>query len=309
MHMLKGFSAFLSALLVLSVPTTSLAATGTKISNVSLKISSEIEAGDSGSDVTVTSSYSKFSVEDVEVTNEPDDEWEDGDKPKIKITLEAGDDYYFASGFSKSNVSTSGDGGTVTSVSRSSGTLIVYVTLDALEDEDSDYDLDVYELEWDESSGIASWGESGDANKYEVRLYRGSSSVTSVLTTSNTSYDFSSYITKSGYYTFKVRGVYNSSNKGSWEESGSWYVSSDEAGKISSGSSAANGSGPAAAETEPGSGTARAGGTVMPIKVIRSATGSILMIPGITSMNTDIWSPDGCIGTASGITAAPAGPC
>lgn len=66
---------------------------------------------------------------------------------------------------------------------------------------------------------------------------------------------------------------------------------------------------PAAAETEPGSGTARAGGTVMPIKVIRSATGSILMIPGITSMNTDIWSPDGCIGTASGITAAPAGPC
>ena len=93
MHMLKGFSAFLSALLVLSVPTTSLAATGTKISSVSLKISSEIEAGDSGSDVTVTSSSSKFSVEDVEVTNEPDDEWEDGDKPKIKITLEAGDDY------------------------------------------------------------------------------------------------------------------------------------------------------------------------------------------------------------------------
>lgn len=244
MHMLKGFSAFLSALLVLSVPTTSLAATGTKISNVSLKISSEIEAGDSGSDVTVTSSSSKFSVEDVEVTNEPDDEWEDGDKPKIKITLETGDDYYFASGFSKSNVSTSGDGGTVTSVSRSSGTLIVYVTLDALEDEDIDYDLDVFELEWDESSGIASWGESGDANKYEVRLYRGSSSVTSVLTTSNTSYDFSSYITKSGYYTFRVRGVYNSSNKGSWEESDSWYVSSDEAGEISSGSSAANGSGP-----------------------------------------------------------------
>lgn len=38
-------------------------------------------------------------------------------------------------------------------------------------------------------------------------------------------------------HTFKVRGVYNSSNKGSWEESDSWYVSSEEVEDIYSGSS------------------------------------------------------------------------
>lgn len=112
--------------------------------------------------------------------------------------------------------------------------MIVYVTLDALDDDDSEHDLDVSGLEWDESDGTASWEESDDAKKYEVRLYRGSSAVTSVLTTTSTSYDFPSYITKSGYYTFKVRGVYSTSDKGRWEESDSWYVSSSEVQEISS---------------------------------------------------------------------------
>ena len=67
----------------------------------------------------------------------------------------------------------------------------------------------------------------------EVRLYRNDSSVTSVITTSDTSYDFAGYITRSGDYMFKVRAVYNSSDKGSWEESDSWYVSSEEADELS----------------------------------------------------------------------------
>lgn len=227
-----------AAIIIAALPLTSMAATGTKISSVSLKISSDIEAGSSESDVEVTTSSSKYSVDQVSVTNEPSDEWEDGDKPKLKVTLEADDDYYFASGFAKSSVSISGSDGTVTSVSRSStSVLYVYITLDALEDEDSDYELDAEGLEWDESNGEASWDECDDANKYEVRLYRGDSSVTSVLTTTDTSYSFSSYITKSGYYTFKVRGVYNSSNKGSWEESDTWYVTSNQAEEISSSSS------------------------------------------------------------------------
>ena len=216
---IKELTALTSAICMLSVPnTTALAATGTKINSVPLSIESEIEAGDTDRDVTVSTSSSKFDIDDVVITNEPSDEWDDGDKPKLKITLYADDDYYFASGFSKSSVSLSGSDGTVTSVSRSSSdTLIVYVTLDALDDDDSDHDLDVSGLEWDESDGTASWEESDDAKKYEVRLYRGSSAVTSVLTTTSTSYDFSSYITKNGYYTFKVRGVYNTSTKGSWE--------------------------------------------------------------------------------------------
>lgn len=107
-----------------------------KITSISLSIDSSIVAGDYGSDVEVTSSSSRYEVEDVEVTNEPDDEWEEGDNPKLKITLTASEGYYFSSsGLTKSNVTLKGDGGTVTSVKRSdSVTFLVYVTLDELED-------------------------------------------------------------------------------------------------------------------------------------------------------------------------------
>ena len=118
---IKELTALTSAICMLSVPnTTVLAATGTKINSVPLSIESEIEAWDTDSDVTVSTSSSEFDIDDVVITNEPSDEWDDGDKPKLKIILYADDDYYFASGFSKSGVSLSGSDGTVTSVSRSS---------------------------------------------------------------------------------------------------------------------------------------------------------------------------------------------
>lgn len=153
---IKELTAFTSAICMLTVPNTTaaLAAAGTKISSVPLSIESEIQAGDTDSDVTVSTSSSKFDVDDVAVTNEPSDEWDDGDKPKLKITLYADDDYYFASGFSKSSVSLSGSDGTVTSVSRSSSdTLIVYVTLDALDDDDSSSSSDKTTA----SSGTGAW--------------------------------------------------------------------------------------------------------------------------------------------------------
>lgn len=59
----------------------------TKITSISLKIDSSIEAGDSDCDVDVTTSSRYCSVDDVEVTNEPSDEWKSGARPKIKVTL------------------------------------------------------------------------------------------------------------------------------------------------------------------------------------------------------------------------------
>lgn len=248
-HYRKSIAIMSAAVFFAAYPFSSMASTQTQISSVSLVIDSDIEVGTDESDVTVTVNTSKYSVEEITVTNTPDDEWEDGDKPKLKVYLNADDDYYFTSGFSKSSVNISGSDGTVTSVSRSSSSeLIVYITLDALDSDSSDYALDASELSWNESNGTASWDEAEDAKKYEIRLYRGSSTVTSVLTTTSSSYDFSSYITSSGYYTFKVRGVYNSSNKGSWEESDSWYVTTSEAQEISSNSTSnsINSSGPGA---------------------------------------------------------------
>ena len=214
---------------------TAMAATGTEIDSVTLYVESDLDVDDNYGDVDVTTDSDEYSVDDVDITNEPKNGWDDGDKPKLKVTLEAEEDYYFSSSISKSDVDLSGADGTVTSLTKRSSSLIVYITLDSLDGSSSGNDLDVYGLEWDESDGVASWDDSGDARKYEVRLYRNDNSVTSVLTTSDTSYDFSGYITRSGDYMFKVRAVYSSSDKGSWEESDSWYVSSDEADDISAG--------------------------------------------------------------------------
>lgn len=73
----------------------------TKITSISLKIDSSIEAGDSDSDVYVTTSSRYCSVDDVEVTNEPSDEWKSGARPKIKVTLSSDGDAYFGTGITK----------------------------------------------------------------------------------------------------------------------------------------------------------------------------------------------------------------
>ena len=107
----KGVAAcLLAAALTAALPCSAMAASGTKITSISLHIDSEITAGDSSSDVRVTTNSSRYDVDEVEVTNEPRDEWEGRDKPKLKVTLTAGDRYYFpSSGLTKSDVDLSGD--------------------------------------------------------------------------------------------------------------------------------------------------------------------------------------------------------
>lgn len=208
------------------------AATGGQISSVAMKIKSEIEADRSDSNVEITVTSNRYVLEDYYVTNEPAGEWKGGSKPRIKVTLRTStEDYYFRTGFSKSDVSLSGAEATVTSVSRlNSTTLVVNITLAAIDAGSGGYDLEINELSWDEDRGRAYWGECGDAKYYEVRVYRGTSLLnTSTLTTSNDSYSLAGYLTRSGDYVFRVRAVYNSTYKGPWKESDVWYVDSDTA--------------------------------------------------------------------------------
>lgn len=227
-----------------TVPLTALA--DTSIDSVSLDISSEIVPGDDNNDVDVSTDSSRYDVDDVEVTNEPSSDWDEGDEPKIRVTLAAENDYYFKSSFSKSDVDLSGDDAEVTSVSRSRDELRISIRLAELEDEDydGDYDLDVSGLEWDDYDGTAYWDDAEDAKKYEVRLYRNGSSITSVKTTSDTDYDFSDEFTRSGDYYFRVRAVRNSSNKGTWEESDELSVTSSEAREIRENGGSSSSSGP-----------------------------------------------------------------
>ena len=180
-----------------------------KITSVSITIDSDIAVGDSGGSVTATANGSNYDVTDVDIVND-DGEWVDGDVPRVEITLEADSDYYFAS-MAKSKVSLKGDKATYVSSRRedSSSTLIITVKLDDLEGT-----MEIDNVSWEnDNSPVATWETTSGAVSYQVRLYRGSSSVGSAVTTSSEYYNFASSITREGEYYFKVRAVNSNSKK------------------------------------------------------------------------------------------------
>lgn len=192
-------------------------------------------------DVDTSGSNYEFSSSSVNV---PSDGWEDGDDPTVTLKFKTDSGYVWSNSFSDGNVSMSFDGNaesaSVSSVSgKGTRNLTVKVKVKNLEDSaadtSGDYELTVSDLEWDEDEGRAMWdtGSADDAKKYEVKLYRGNSLLTTVTTTSD-SYNFASFFTASGYYKFSVRAVYNSSHKGTRETSDSFHVTSSEASTIKS---------------------------------------------------------------------------
>ncbi len=104
-------------------------------------------------------------------------------------------------------------------------------------------DLTVTGAVWDESDGTAKWDENPNARYYQVRLYRGSSSVTGTRETKEHYYEFEEDITRRGDYHFEVRAVGNGSEKGDWTSSYNWYVTSSEAEDLGGGYSGGPGSG------------------------------------------------------------------
>lgn len=211
-----------------------------KITSVKLIVESGIEAGSDSSDVTVSSNGDNYDVTDVSVVNDEGD-WVSGDVPRVEVTLEADPDYYFAS-MSKSKVGLSGDKATYVSSHRedSSSTLIITIKLDELEGS-----MEIESVQWDgDNSPVAVWEPADGAKSYQVRLYRGSSSVGSAVTTSNESYNFSGSITREGEYYFKVRAINNNNKKGDWYESDYIYVDEEMLDDIKSGQyNTSNGSG------------------------------------------------------------------
>lgn len=191
-----------------------------KISSIELTVDSHVEVGDESGDVTVTAGDGRYSVEDVALVNDTG-EWNNGDVPQVAITLEAHSNYYFGS-MSSSKVKLRGDDAKYVKSRRedSSSTLIVTIKLDALVGS-----LDLEDVYWeDEESTTARWEPADGAKSYQVRLYRGSSSVGETVSTSGTSYNFASRITREGEYYFKVRSVGTDDSKGEWFESDYIYV-------------------------------------------------------------------------------------
>lgn len=222
----------------------------TKISSVTLTVDSDIQTGDDSGSVNVTSEGESYTVTDVDIVND-EGSWTAGDTPRVEVTIEADDDYYFAS-MSSSKVKLKGDDATYVTSHRedSSATLIVTIKLDALEGS-----MEIDSVAWDnDNSPIANWEEADGAKSYQVRLYRGSSSVGESITTTNTYYNFASKITREGEYYFKVRAVNSNSKKGDWFESDYIYVDEQMLADINSGvyNGTTNDSGSSSTTSTPG---------------------------------------------------------
>lgn len=195
-----------------------------KIGQIDLHIDADISVGDDSGSVNVTAESDRFYVDDVEITND-DGEWTDGEVPRIEVTLEAKSGYYFSSK-SSGIFDFSGDDADFVSASikNDKETMVVTIKLDPLEGS-----MEIDSAMWEEDeSPMAVWDEAEGAVSYEVRLYRGSSSVTELIVTNNNYYNFSSYITRTGDYHYKVRAINSRSKKGPWTESDELYVGDEE---------------------------------------------------------------------------------
>lgn len=239
----------LGATLLSSTSMTAFAADETKVTSIPLEIESNIDEREDITDVIIKENNKYFNVTDWEITNEPNEHWEDGDKPKlkIKVEIEDADEAYFDTELDKNDIKvtlksthTTSQEATVTKVTRGGKNKVyIYVTLPAVGD--GEYNLGIPEVYWEEDSAYAYWEEAEDAKSYELKLYRNDKLLTSKsLTTSGDGYDFSEYFTEKGDYKYKIRAVYNKTHKGEWVESDEMEIKSDEVNKPSLGQPSVN---------------------------------------------------------------------
>lgn len=231
----RGIFVWAAACMTLAGAGMAMAEEREKIENISLHIETGIEVGNSSWSVDVTTDDDNYSVEEAEITNAVS-EWAGGMVPKIQIVLTADDGYYFSKTGS-SAFSLRGEGAEYVSARREDDNtvMILVVRLEELEGED----LSVSNVRWNQRNAVAQWDRTSGAKYYQLRLYRGSSLVTSVSTRSGSDceYSFLSSMGTSGTYHFEVRAVGAGSEKGDWESSENWYVSSDDTGSLRSGGS------------------------------------------------------------------------
>ena len=236
-------TAGMTAAMMFGMSVTGYAATAELIDSVNISLSYELSNGMSKSDVDVN--CDSEGVGDCTVSSISNNSY--GKKPKviIKLKREDNDSAFKVSGTSlqKSDVTISGDAGTVSKVSCTASTATITVTLPKIGSDSAA--LEISDVNWgDHDDGIVEWEQADDAEKYEVKLLRGSSTKENITTT-GTSYNFRSAIRANGTGTYRVKiravaGTY----KGDWYESDDFEVDSDmlsDLGGKSSGSSSYSG--------------------------------------------------------------------
>lgn len=221
----KRFAAVvMSALLAGTMAVPALAAEErTKISKVSLTFTA-YDSGDDGEygEVDISLDSGPYSLDDVEFLSTT----ASSQYPRVRVTLTADDDYYFASA-NKSLFSLSGEGATYSSSNLRDNKSTVVLTAQLKKYSGAKADA-VDGVEWD-YDGSGTWDESPNAGYYEVRLKRGSTVVGEIINVDDTQFNFTSMITQTGNYSFQVRTVnrYVPSNKSKWVSSERWNVDND----------------------------------------------------------------------------------
>lgn len=204
----------------------------TPVGHITLNVSYEVQAGESGGYVDVTVEEGECCVESVDFINEGE-YWLGGDKPKVEIWLAADSDYYFSKS-GKSQFTLEGDEAKYVSSSKKNDKeeLVLRLQLEKLDKDDED--LDVPGLYWDEDNGIAHWDHLDIAKEYKVRLCKSRSSssfddgIGSTYTVKENSFDFSGKFPQAGTYYFKVKAVDAGNNSGDWEESSNIEVTQED---------------------------------------------------------------------------------
>ncbi|MEY8337228.1 N-acetylmuramoyl-L-alanine amidase family protein [Lachnospiraceae bacterium 62-35] len=207
------------------------------INTVSIKVSSDIEAGVRLPDITigdksapeggvsVSSSNSKYEIEEAEWVDKVSSEGvEIASEPRMKVTLKpakVSDDYFLAN-YKESSVKITG--GKFVSARRDGNNLVVTLRINAVK---GDYIAPSDAYWYEKNLGEARWEEpENSSGYYELQLYRGTRSIHHVAKVSAKNYNFYPYMTEKGEYTFKVRTIPSTDTqkkygkKSDWVESG-----------------------------------------------------------------------------------------
>ena len=252
----KKLAAFiLSAAMILGTVSVANAATyDDPITSVDISLEYDLSSSMKAADIEVSSNTD--GVDAVTVSSITNVAY--GKRPTVtlKIKADTSSGYYFDSEDAselktESAFTLSGDEAEYKSSKRSGNSSVTLVVRLPKIGSTEDGGLDVEEVRWVDETGVAEWSEAEDANKYSVKLLRGSSTKTTVSTT-NTYYDFSSLIRQygTGTYTVKVKAYNGSYGGDEWTESeeldvDSANMNSVTGGVYSGGSYSSYGSSPA----------------------------------------------------------------
>lgn len=239
-----GTALLFTALLSAALASGAMAASKSKVGKITLTFDTNIRTGSSGGEVYVTASGKNtdaYYIDSVEVTNDDGETWTRSNPPEVEIVLgvEDEEEYYFNSQSSSnfklslsSSIKNRYDEVDFVKADREDGNATLILTVRLVFDKDADNSKATapYGVKWsDEDNATGTWNEVSTAKYYMVQLFKDSSSVSSIESAYETSYDFSRFITEPGTYYFKVRSVKDSNNaKSSWTTSGSWTVTSQQ---------------------------------------------------------------------------------